>query len=173
MTCDTKPCYSITITDSTFSRFSYNMTNEESPVLVNSDFGLQYQGKILNLNNFQGPITISSSSFLYNTLALSGGCNLFLDDNLDYNSDEDKYFIYRERSYLQIKNLISIRQHQTYSINIEENAFTANSNIKGVIYIETVFLNDTSEAEITLKSNKFDQNFGYFNASAVSIRRIS
>ena len=118
MECTNKPCFSIAITNSTFSRFSFNMTSETLPVLVNPNYGLQYQGKILNLNNFEGPISISTSSFLYNTLAYSGGCNLFENTNLDYSSDSDKFYLYTERSYLQIKNLINIREHKTCPITI-------------------------------------------------------
>jgi len=45
--------------------------------MVNPNYDLQYQGKIVNLNSFNGPVSITSSTFEYNTLGYNGGCAIF------------------------------------------------------------------------------------------------
>lgn len=46
------------IDGSTFSYFNFEMKAQSSKVMVDPSFGLQYQGKILNLNAFDGQVTI-------------------------------------------------------------------------------------------------------------------
>ncbi len=45
------------------------MIRQTQPVLVNPQYRLQYQGKIVNLEAFSGPVTIESSLFLNNTIS--------------------------------------------------------------------------------------------------------
>jgi hypothetical protein len=51
-------CFSLMIDGSTFSYFNFEMKAQSSKVMVDPSFGLQYQGKILNLNAFDGQVTI-------------------------------------------------------------------------------------------------------------------
>ena len=65
-----RACFSLSITDSEFRYFNYGMTPITSPVFVDASNGMQYHGKILQLKNFQGPITISNNIFENNSLAI-------------------------------------------------------------------------------------------------------
>ncbi len=46
------------------------MTSISKPVFVNADYGMQYQGKILQLLSFKGPVTLYSNTFENNNLAI-------------------------------------------------------------------------------------------------------
>ena len=68
---------------------------------------------------------------------------------------------------MQIKNLINIVNHD-YEVIIEGNTFVGNSVIKGVVYVQ---LSDSGSATALIKNNTFDQNFAYYGASAVFMRK--
>ena len=62
-----------------------------------------------------------------------------------YSIYSDEYLIFDDyysstnytlRWYAQMKNLISIRGH-SYPVTLSGNTFTANSAVRGVVYIET------------------------------------
>jgi hypothetical protein len=63
-------CFSLSITDSEFSYFNFEMNKITSPIYVDASNGMQYHGKILQLKKFQGPITISNNVFDNNNLAI-------------------------------------------------------------------------------------------------------
>ena len=62
-------CFSLSLQSSRFSYFNYKMNPRNTPVMVNPALGMQFQGKILNLKGFAGPVTINQTLFEQNTLA--------------------------------------------------------------------------------------------------------
>ena len=61
-------CSSITIRKSYFLVFGLELYESETFVYVDPNYGMQYQGKILNLNGFAGPIEITKSYFVNSRL---------------------------------------------------------------------------------------------------------
>jgi hypothetical protein len=77
-------CASITISKSIFQYFNFGMARQTQPVLVNPQYRLQYQGKILNIEAFSGPIIIKSSLFLNNTISID---NCEAMNNIEFKND--------------------------------------------------------------------------------------
>lgn len=127
-------CFSLTITDSTFMNFNQSLS-QSTPVFVNSELSLSYNGKIVNLNKFAGPVVILGNKF-FNNLINYESCDAFKDFEYAPKS-VDNYPLYGTKDTFQIKNLISIRGHQ-FNISIARNNFTGNSVVKGLIYIKTL-----------------------------------
>lgn len=97
----------------------------QSPTIVPTGSPLQYQGKILNLLDFKGDVTIMDSTFSNIQLRIAA-CSVF--DGIESS--------FQLGQSLQIKNLLSIRRHQ-YTLSLVNNTFNTNSAIKGLVYIET------------------------------------
>ena len=127
-------CFSVSIQSSRFSYFNFKMNPRNIPVMVNPALGMQFQGKILNIKGFAGPVTINRTVFEQNTLAFHT-CDGWADVESDIQTSQYEYLT--NKNALQIKNLISIRENQN-SIVITENTFQYNSVVKGLIYIENV-----------------------------------
>jgi hypothetical protein len=69
---DQKPaCFSLEVKNSIFKNFNYGMTPSKSPIYVDGDNGMQYQGKILQLRGFQGNVSILNNTFDSNNLAIN------------------------------------------------------------------------------------------------------
>lgn len=50
---------------------AHNMTKSTAFPTVNSNYGLSYHGRIINLDDFRGDVVIEDSAFENNTIALS------------------------------------------------------------------------------------------------------
>jgi hypothetical protein len=100
-------CFSIRIDRSTFREFgAVGMRTSASPAFVKQNTekasaARTYQGKVLNLDNFQGPISISDSQFSSNQLAYAG-CTTF--ENVEDSASQ--------KNRLNLKSVISVRRHQ-------------------------------------------------------------
>ena len=99
-------CFSIRIERSTFREFgALAVRTSASPAFVKHSServsGTTYQGKVLNLENFLGPISISDSQFSSNQLAYAG-CTTF--ENVEDSASQ--------KSRLNLKSVISVRRHQ-------------------------------------------------------------
>jgi hypothetical protein len=101
-------CFSISIQSSRFSYFNFKMNPRNTPVMVNPALGMQFQGKILNLKGFAGPVTINRTVFEQNTLAFHT-CDGWADVESDTQASQYEYLT--NKNTLQIKNLISIREN--------------------------------------------------------------
>jgi hypothetical protein len=104
-------CLSLMINASTFTYFNFEMKAQSAKVMVDPSFGLKYQGKILNLNAFDGQVTIQASTFSHNTLAMVS-CSVISEiDNGPLKPEVNSYANIEtsKKTALQLKNLISIR----------------------------------------------------------------
>jgi len=116
-------------------------------------------------------------------LGFTGGCSVYSDTYwTDYSLYSDEYLVFDDyysttnytlRWYAQMKNLISIRGH-SYHVTLSGNTFTANSVVRGVVYIETESVAETAMNQplILISGNTFEQNFAYLGSSAIFIRKM-
>eukprot|EP00347_Sterkiella_histriomuscorum_P009701 403340212 len=172
-------CFSLTISDTEFINFGHFMRNEERVVLICPEFGMQYHGKVIQVNKFDGPIKIENCLFEGNILGYQGGFDIFQnDDAFNYNADADEYLIYSDsqyiekREYLQTKHLIAI-QGQNQEIILQNNRFSGNSVIQGTVFIQSrIYADDLSEIGLLVYNNTFESNFAYYGTSGLFIRRF-
>jgi hypothetical protein len=99
-------CFSIRIERSTFREFgAVAVRTTTSPAFVKHSServsARTFQGKVLSLDNFQGPISISDSQFSSNQLAYAG-CTTF--ENVEDTASQ--------KNRLNLKSVISVRRHQ-------------------------------------------------------------
>ncbi|CDW85402.1 UNKNOWN [Stylonychia lemnae] len=184
-------CESLTISKTNFTKFGIDIVANidvngeqiETTTLINPAFGMHRQGKILHLDNFNGPTNISENIFEYNILGYQSGCNILENEkSFKYDKDEDPDIIFQEEypandaynsSFAQLKHLISI-QNQLGSIQIRKNTFQGNSVIKGIINIDGTKNPEKIDPEvqdILIEENVFNQNFAYLSTIAIHIRR--
>ena len=62
------PCFSITITGSTFKNFGKMKAALTEPFWVSPNKGLLYSGTIIDLDGFKGPIVLTGNTFTDNVL---------------------------------------------------------------------------------------------------------
>lgn len=123
---------------------------------------------ILDLDAFEGSITISNNNFngigpKYATCAVAAT----MDTGPTYNSATDSYASYGPKTKYQIKSLISIVNHK-YTVDIVGNTFTSNSGTKGIIYLD--MKHKTNIRRVLLMNNQFTANSGYYEGSVIFIR---
>ena len=159
------------IDGSTFSYFNYEMKAQSAKVMVDPSFGLQYQGKILNLNAFDGQVTIQASTCSHNTLAFPS-CSALTGFDDTPQKPEDNYYANIDSSKkkaLQLKNLISIRKN-AQTVKLLENTFEFNSVVKGLVYIENTYEMSANENFVLVYGNVFNYTATFFETSAIFIR---
>jgi len=96
---------------------------------------MQYQGSILDLDNFPGEILILNNIFEENVVKYDS-CDVgrsILDNVVP--TGTDKYPNYGTKSTNQIKSLISIVNHKL-NLYIQQNTFRHNTGTKGIIYLD-------------------------------------
>ena len=76
-------CYSLTIQYVQFSDFNRDLHELGTLNYVEEEYGMRYQGKIVNLNDFKGVVDIQSTSFIGNRLYFDGSCNVLTGEGLD------------------------------------------------------------------------------------------
>jgi hypothetical protein len=80
----------------------------------------------------------------------------------------DPYLAIKDKKLSQMRNLISII-NTTNTIIISDNTFSANTVVKGAIYIQSEYRN----YPVLISSNTFSQNAAYFGAMAIYIRHFA
>ncbi|CDW77226.1 UNKNOWN [Stylonychia lemnae] len=179
-------CQSLTISNCVFTQFGIDIVSNldinpaaqiENPTLINPYYGMHRQGKILHLDNFNGPTNITGNMFEYNILGYKSGCSILENENsFQYDQYNDPDVIFNQvyppndqynSGFVQLKHLISI-QNQLGSVQIRLNTFQGNSVIKGVINIDGT--KDAGKIDlqdeylpcggILINANNFSNNFG-------------
>lgn len=171
-TATTGLCYSLTIDNCDFTDFGSHKGAEtfNFPMFVDPDLGLQHYGTVIDLSGFKGNVAITNSRFNDNTLkyascdvaaeiiALTGG---------NTGSFEDRYPSWgTAKTEVQIRAVVSITDHH-HQVILADNEFNRNSGTKGVVYLD---LHDRTDHPLIIHGNKFDNNGGYIDASALNVR---
>ncbi|CDW71619.1 UNKNOWN [Stylonychia lemnae] len=159
-------CYSINITGCEYSNYGSLMKKSDKVIGVNSQYGMQYTGLMLDLDNFNGNVSIASSTFMYNNISYQS-----CDSAFDISKNKigtDNYPSLGSKDKIQIKSVISIVNHGNYKIDIIGNRFQQNTATKGVIYLD--LQNRTNQNRLLIENNEFNYNFGFIEASAVYLR---
>lgn len=133
---ETAPCLSISIDTTTFSSINTQATQESTPVTVNPAGKLQYMGIILDLDGFEGSVSLISNTFTgigprYTTCTIARQ----MDTNPTYSAANDDYPSYGTKNKYQIKSLISIVNHK-YTADFVLNTFLKCTGTKGIIYLD-------------------------------------
>lgn len=107
LSCPSTGCFAITITGTTFTNFGAMKAPLTTPVTVNPSGGLQYTGHILDLNNFDGPVIITGSTFSLIGVKYSS-CSVIVPLLNAVPGGADAYPSFGPKTKYQIKSLISI-----------------------------------------------------------------
>ena len=143
---------------------------------------MRYQGLILNLERFNGEVTIQGSRFENNIFKFK---SCMLDDpftleepavkdnfNMLQRSMEldEEYNTPTKFNKLQIKSLIDIRDH-SYPLGLFNNTFRKNTGLKSIINLEQAY-NKNSPNSFLIYGNEFEENSGLIDANVLSFRKL-
>ena len=64
--CSSDPCFNIELVSNTFQNFGFIKEKSTTPFQVSGDF--RYQGLVLNLVNFPGPVLLRGNTIQYDSL---------------------------------------------------------------------------------------------------------
>ena len=137
------------------------------PVLVDPNYKMLYTGLIIDIDGFQGPVTILDSQFMGNALKYAT-CDIatYFDLNSVPLTYTDNYANMGVKSKFQMKSVVTIVNH-VHDVYMSGNTFTSNAATKGIVYLD--MLPATTRA-VALTNNTFTQNAAYLDASAVFVR---
>ncbi|CDW74791.1 UNKNOWN [Stylonychia lemnae] len=167
-TWNANPCYSIQIEDSSFTNFGKMKDVLTYPSKVDPKFKLKYQGFILDLDEFNGPITFNNNS-LQNNLIMYESCKTaWYLDQMTTNPAVDNFTVYGTKTDFQTKSWISIVNHGDWPIYIIKNSIQHNTGVRGVIYLD--FGARTSNSPVLIAQNDFKLNGGFIDTTVINIR---
>ena len=93
--CSGDDCYSITLSSSTFQYFGQMKANftTTTPIKVDASYKMQYTGMILDLDSFEGTVSLTSNTFTGNVVGYySCSVAVYLDQNLISLVTSDDYW---------------------------------------------------------------------------------
>jgi hypothetical protein len=147
------------------SNFGRLKTPLTQPFFVNPALGMQYQGTLLDLDEFPGDVFLISSTFTENVVKYSN-CDvgrMMMNPSVP---TSDLYPNYGTKSKMQIKSLISIVNHKL-NIYAHDNTFTHNTGTKGILYLD---MKTRVNTRVMFLSNRFNNNAGYLDSSVIFFR---
>ncbi|CDW71354.1 UNKNOWN [Stylonychia lemnae] len=160
-------CFSTKIEDSTFSNFGKMKNLSTYPTTVDPNHKLQYQGLILDLKTFNGPIILLNNTFTNNIIKY-GSCMMAEYIKTYQANPTDKYPTLGTKTKFQMKSWINIEWQRDWPIDIIKNNFTNNTSVQGIIYIELHARSKNSR--LIIARNSFTRNAGYIDVSTINIR---
>ncbi|CDW82426.1 UNKNOWN [Stylonychia lemnae] len=141
---DSTPCYGLIIQGSSFRYFGFLKEKRTSPLWVDPKLKMQFNGMIVDLEDFKGHIQILNNTFEENHVKYQT-CDVGKQiKSMNKSLFVDQYPSLGIKSVIQLKSLISIVEFD-YRLDIVENTFI-------------------------LGKNAFYQNFGYYDTNVVYIR---
>jgi len=127
----------------------------------------RYQAMAINLNGFNGDVTLKSNTFSNNYVMISDCTQVESLPSTAPTNTNIEYLDVAATLY-QIKSVISIMNHPRL-ILLGENIFSENVGVKGVVMLEQTKQN---AYPIFIIGNTFTKNSGFLYADALYIRRI-
>ncbi|CDW75099.1 UNKNOWN [Stylonychia lemnae] len=160
-----RPCLNLIIQGSSFRNFGFLKVKRTSPLWVDPKYKMQFNGMIVDLEEFKGHIQILNNSFKDNHVKYQT-CDVGRQiKNMDKSQFVDNFPSYGNKSVIQLKSLISITKFD-YILDIIENTFEQNSGTRGLINLD---LKHRAQRAIIAK-NLFFRNFGYYDTNVLFIR---
>ena len=148
--CTTTTWSSIKISRSTFMNFNYMKNAEKAYHKLERSNKMVYQGIILNLVNFYGPVVVNNNTFSSLQFKYKSCEDIYSNNTvLDYDSIWGYY-----ESILQAKTLIYILA-KGRDVEIFGNSFTSWNSLMGLIWIKRMV---DSNTPILINSNTFTRN---------------
>eukprot|EP00347_Sterkiella_histriomuscorum_P008156 403346168 len=179
-------CFSITISDCIFQDFGYQTSISTSSLTVNSQYGMSHQGRILNLDNFQGDVVVKSSTFQNNFLYLES-CyvnevtvvfykntfyqNTGLNSLVYVDVTEDQWKTNQKPILFHFNNFINNAAY--YHTNTIQIISRSSLNLFYLPDIDNLELSQQTQCGgIQISNNYFNKNFGcrYIGGSLYSIK---
>ena len=150
----------ISISSSTFQNFNYMKTGGQTYHKVDINSKMKYQGLIINLNDFFGPVAFYSNHIINMRFSYTNWEEVYNNA-----SQIDPANIWGNPSILQAKSLIYINVKLS-DIEIYSNIFSNCNSLLGLVYLQR---SSESISSILLHNNSFIQNSAIIGANAIKI----
>eukprot|EP00347_Sterkiella_histriomuscorum_P009818 403339769 len=163
------PCFQLIIDKMTVTRMESMKDPSSDVIAVDPNYGMQFTGSVLDLNNFKGPIILKNSNFSNNYATFrdsSLGLKLFKNE---FPSSDNYPSLGTQKLKLQMKSLITIINHQNHRIDIINNTFYNNSQINGLITLQINHRN-YQEDKILIYNNSFSNQLAFLDSAVLNIQ---
>jgi hypothetical protein len=161
-------CFGVSIDSSIFKNFQTDVTRISNPVQVNPNNGMLYFGMVVDLDEFNGPVSVVNTQFTdMGPRYTSCDVAVKLSTGPVYSAATDDYPSYGAKTKYQIKSLISIVNHRS-TVDLVRNTFMRTGGTKGVVYLDLKHRTNVRRAFIV--NNDFLYTSGLIDATAIFIR---